>query len=199
MMGRILRRIFKTPVRESKESFYKKQGNLIAGKNCQIDNLNVTIFGASPGILNVEIGDDCMLEGNLYLYSSASKIKIGDRVFFAGGSSIYCYDEVEVGSDVMISWGCTVIDTNAHSLNSKDRMNDVVDWKKGWEYKNWSVVESKKVKIGASVWIGFNSIILKGVDLGGGSIVGAGSVVSKSFEAYSVIGGNPAVFIKKAV
>jgi acetyltransferase-like isoleucine patch superfamily enzyme len=97
----------------------------------------------------------------------------------------------------MFSWGCTIIDTNAHSLNSGERLNDVIDWKKGWQYKNWSVVESKAILIKEKCWIGFNSIVMKGVTLEEGTIVAAGSVVTKTSEPYSMIGGNPARFIKK--
>ena len=46
-------------------------------------------------------------------------------------------------------------------------------------------------------WIGFNSIITKGVTLKEGTIIACGSVVQKSTERYSIYGGNPATFIKK--
>lgn len=57
---------------------------------------------------------------------------------------------------------------------------------------------SKKVIINDYCWIGQGAVILPGVELGPRTIVGAGSVVTKSFpEGYSVIGGNPAKLIKK--
>lgn len=58
-------------------------------------------------------------------------------------------------------------------------------------------VEAKNVILGESCWIGFNSVILPGVILGNHTIVGAGSVVTKSFpEGHCVIAGNPARKIK---
>lgn len=57
--------------------------------------------------------------------------------------------------------------------------------------------EVKSVVIGEYCWIGMNSTILPGVELGDHTVVGAGSVVTKSFkEGYCVIGGNPARLIK---
>ena len=103
----------------------------------------------------------------------------------------------------MISWGCTIIDTDAHSLNWNHRIKDVLDWKKGLTdgkvgaYKDWSNVTSSNIKIEDKVWIGFNSIILKGVTIGQGAVIAAGSVVTKDVPAFTLVGGNPAKIIKK--
>jgi acetyltransferase-like isoleucine patch superfamily enzyme len=53
------------------------------------------------------------------------------------------------------------------------------------------------VYIGHDVWIGTRAIILSGVTLGNGCVVGAGSVVTKTFPAYSIIAGNPACAVRK--
>ncbi|MBA2613901.1 MAG: acyltransferase [Bacteroidetes bacterium] len=103
----------------------------------------------------------------------------------------------------MFSWGCTVSDTDAHSLSWEERKNDVKEWKKGLdegkegEYKNWSKVRTQPILISDKCWIGFNSIILKGVSLSEECVVGAGSIVTKSFEKGNIIAGNPASLIKK--
>lgn len=52
-------------------------------------------------------------------------------------------------------------------------------------------------KIGNNVWIGRNAIILQGIEIGDGSIVAAGSVVTKSVPPFSIVGGNPARIIKR--
>ena len=58
--------------------------------------------------------------------------------------------------------------------------------------------EAKPIKLGEACWIGMNSMILPGVELGPHTVVGAGAVVTKSFpEGYCVIAGNPARKIKE--
>lgn len=196
----IFKRIFSRNMKNIPKSTLEiliENGHLRVGNNSNIEGLQIHTHGLESGTLNIEIGDDCYLMGSISLYSSKAKVKIGDRVFIAPNSTIFCYDNIEIENDVMFSWGCTVIDTNAHSLNSEERLNDVLDWKKGWEFKNWSVVESKPILIKKKSWIGFNSLIMKGVILNEGAIVASGSVVTKEVESYSIVGGNPAFFIKK--
>lgn len=176
-----------------------QKGHLIVGNNTDIKGLQIQTHGLENGYLNIEIGSGCYLMGSIALYSSKAKIKIGNGVFIGPNTTLFCYDSIEIENDVMLSWGCTIIDTNAHSLKSEERLDDVSDWKNGWEYKNWSVVESKKVLIKKKSWVGFNSIVMKGVTINEGSIVAAGSVVTKDVDCYNIVGGNPAVFIKKTI
>lgn len=57
--------------------------------------------------------------------------------------------------------------------------------------------DSFKTVIGNDVWIGHGAIIIAGVHIGDGAIIAAGSVVTKDVQSYSIVGGNPAKFIKK--
>ncbi len=54
----------------------------------------------------------------------------------------------------------------------------------------------QKTNIGNDVWIGHGAIVLPGVTIGNGAIVAAGAVVTKDVLPYSIVGGNPAVFIR---
>ena len=61
----------------------------------------------------------------------------------------------------------------------------------------WSDVANQPIKICKNAWIGTRSIILKGVTIGEGAIVAAGSVVTKDVPPYTLVAGNPAIVKKK--
>ena len=103
-------------------------------------------------------------------------------------------DKVEIGAGVLIAWGCSIVDHNSHSIEWKLRENDTKLWIQG--LKEWDHVKVAPVKICDHAWIGFNSIILKGVTIGNGAVVAAGSVVTKDVAPYTVVGGNPAKVIR---
>jgi maltose O-acetyltransferase len=66
---------------------------------------------------------------------------------------------------------------------------------KGVHYR--TELNASEIVIEDDVWIGFNSVILKGVKIGRGAIIGAGSFVTKDVEAWTVNVGNPLRCIKK--
>ena len=173
-----------------------ENGNLRVGKNCDLQGLQITIYSCQAGVLNVTIGDDCHLMGNIVVYNPNAKISIGDRVFVGPNTNLIALEEIEIESDILISWGCTIMDNDSHSLRSADRATDVVDWKNGWAFKKWDLVPRKKIKIEKKSWIGFNCIVLKGITIQEGTVLASGSVVTKTYPPYSVLGGNPARLIK---
>nr|WP_317899504.1 acyltransferase [Aurantibacillus circumpalustris] len=174
------------------------------GKNSKLENLKIEVRHPERIEPLIEIGEESIVMGRIVLETKTAKVKIGNNSF-VGDCLLVCADNISIGSDVMFSWGCTIIDTDAHSLNWDDRKKDVKDWKKGIEenqtgkYKDWSKVISKKIVVEDKAWIGFNVIILKGVTIGEGAVVAAGSVVTKNVMPYTLVGGNPAVEIKKLI
>ncbi len=113
------------------------------------------------------------------------KIKIGDRVGISG-STIYAWDSIEIGDDTIIGVNVKIVDTDFHPIDPEKRING----------EN-SAATTKPVKIGNNVFVGMNSLILKGTEIGDNCVIGAGSVVSGKFPAGSVIAGNPAKVIKE--
>ena len=100
-----------------------------------------------------------------------------------------------IKDNVQIAFGTVFFDHNSHSLNYKFRRNDLPN--RLMSSKDWSDVKSENIIIEDDVWIGTNSIILKGVKLGRGSVIAAGSVVTKSTKPFHIYGGNPAKIIKE--
>jgi galactoside O-acetyltransferase len=172
------------------------------GINSNVQYLNLLTRVANQNEVKVKVGSDCLIQGDFIFETAAGKITIGDRTFI-GGSKFICIEAIEIGNDAMFSWGCTVVDNNAHSLVWEERKNDVLNWKKGMDenvigkYKDWSNVQRKKVVIKDKAWIGFNSIFLKGVTIGEGAIVAAGSVVREDVPVFVLVAGNPAKIIKQ--
>lgn len=144
--------------------------------------------------VSLEIGKSSIIEGSILFDREDASVLIGDRTFI-GASLIVCAEKIEIGNDVLVSWGCSIVDHDSHAVDWLSRKNDVIAWKQG--KKDWFGVRVKSVKINDRVWIGFNSIILKGVTIGEGAIVGAGSVVTKDVSPYTIVAGNPARVIRE--
>ena len=143
---------------------------------------------------NLSIGKGSIVEGHLVFECEDASISIGKNTFI-GDSSIISAEKIEIGNDVLISWGCIIIDHNSHSIHFQNRKDDVKKWFDG--SKDWSGVIRKPVIIKDKSWIGFNSIILKNVTIGEGAIIGAGSVVTKDIPPYTIVAGNPARIIRE--
>ncbi|OHD14696.1 MAG: hypothetical protein A2086_16810 [Spirochaetes bacterium GWD1_27_9] len=136
---------------------------------------------------NVHIGEESFLTSNCYLNGFSQTLTIGKKTTIEGSTFFLSepFSRIEIGDDCMFSFNIDVRNGDSHSiidLATNKRIN-----------------YHKNVKIGNHVWIGYNSIILKGVEIEDGSIVAAGSVVTKSIPTNCVAGGNPAKIIKKNV
>lgn len=140
------------------------------------------------------VGRDSIFSATTRFERNCGEIVVGDRCF-VGRSNFICHTRITIDNDVIISWGVTIVDHNSHSLLAIDRSVDVKNWASG--LKDWKNVTCSPVHIKEKAWIGFNVIILKGVTIGCGAIIGAGSVVTKDIPPYCVAAGNPARVIRE--
>lgn len=115
----------------------------------------------------------------LYLDAPGATISVGNGTYLNRRTEITCKSNVAIGEDCAISWDVLITDTDYHQFGDSDPVNPV--------------------KIGNRVWIGAKAIILKGVTIGDGAVIAAGSVVTKDVPAGTLAAGNPATIVRGGV
>ncbi|MEI7811042.1 MAG: acyltransferase, partial [Ignavibacteria bacterium] len=120
---------------------------------------------------------------SIYVESDA-ELTIGDNAGFSG-VSIFCSKKISIGDYFTCGGNVFIWDTDFHPLDYLERR----------KHNREKIIE-KPIEIGSDVFIGANTIILKGVKIGGRSIIAAGSIVTKDIPCDEIWGGNPARFIK---
>ncbi len=155
---------------------------ICSSKDCNIDSVyigdksSVTVGKeAIVDIRNCEINN----ESKINIYSGSLKI---EDTYIGEHSVIHTYKNIQIGSGTIISWNVSIMDGDGHSVLHNEDSNRPQD-----------------IIIDKNVWIGNNSIILKGVTIGEGSVVAAGSVVTKNVPPRTIVAGNPAKVIKENI
>ncbi|MFE2861286.1 acyltransferase [Sphingobacterium multivorum] len=130
-----------------------------------------------------KIGKNVNIERRAF-FSKGFDIEIGDN----SGLGINCVvpGDIIIGKDVMMGPNVYIFGGSTHVFQNRDV-----------PMRLQGRVKCNRVIIGDDVWIGRQVIINHGKTISTGSIVAAGSVVTKDFPEYSIIGGNPASLIRK--
>ncbi|MEX0639071.1 MAG: acyltransferase [Balneolaceae bacterium] len=125
-----------------------------------------------------------LLAGNCQFYSGVrleigpgGTLLIGNGTYLNRNTLIVCEDRVEVGENCKIAWDVIIMDSDLHPIDDT------------------TPIVNKPVRIENGVWIGCRSIILKGVTIGYGAVIAAGSVVTKDIPPRTIYGGSPAKLI----
>lgn len=171
-----------------------RSGIIDVGDYTSVNYLWMVLNGVTHNQGKISIGSESKIEGNLVTERRKAKILVGKNTYI-GRSSLISANEIRVGKNVLIAWGVTLIDHDSHSIYLRQRLNDIKI--RHIRDKDWSNVLIKPIEIKDGAWIGFNSIVLKGVIVGKNSIVAAGSVVTKNVPPNTLVGGNPAKIIKR--
>src|SRR5690554_3494159 len=101
------------------------------------------------------------------------------------GSCIHAKSKITIGKNCLIAGNCQIIDSNGHETLMERPLDRI-----------FSMDKPREIIIEDNVWIGANCIVLKGVKIGSGSIIAAGSVVVESIPENVIARGNPAQVIK---
>ncbi len=122
-----------------------------------------------PGVKLTSLGATAGKPARLTIGAYSS---VGDR------TQIHCCEDVAIGDYVLISWDCNILENNFHTTTDGG-------------------IKSAPIRIADRVWIGCRVIILAGVTIGEGSVVAAGSVVTRDVPPGTLVAGNPARVIRE--
>lgn len=106
------------------------------------------------------------------------KLTFADNVWINEAVRIDCVHSIELGQNTLVGEGVMILDTNFHDV------------------EQGAPVKTAPVSIGKNVWLGSRSIILPGVTIGDHSVIGAGSVVTRSIPSHTLAAGSPCTAIR---
>ncbi len=137
---------------------------------CESDKIgkNTRIWAFAHVMKDVIIGEDCNLGDGSFVESG---VKIGDRVTIKNGVSVW--NGVEVEDDVFLGPNCVLT-------------NDLLPRSKVYHNENIKTILSRGASVGA------NATIVCGTTIGEYALIGAGAVVTKNIDPFSLVVGNPA-------
>lgn len=158
--------------------------------NCK----NLYLYSGMPlilGQLKIEVGDNVRMSGiSTFSGRAATKtmplLKIGSNVDIGWQNSISVGTTVVIGDNVRLAGKVFLAGYPGHPLNAEKRAAGLPD----------DDYQAKPITLEKDVWVGTGATILAGVIVGEGAIIAAGSVVTKSVEPFTLVAGNPAIFVK---
>ena len=129
----------------------------------------------------VALGRDVLLaEGvRLHLRDAGARLEIGDGSFLNYRTEIVAHERVSIGRGCLLAWDVQVLDSDSHRIDGAPH--------------------TAPVSIGDGVWVGCRATVLKGVTIGEGAVVAAGSVVTRDVPPRALVGGNPARVLRTDV
>ena len=142
----------------------------------------------------LQIGAHSTLDGVHFSFGENGRVKIGDYCYFTN-AVLLCELELRIGNYVVIGWNTTIADTDFHPISPSARVVDAIACSPLGRGMRRPEVARRPVIIEDDVWIGPNSTILKGVRIGVGAFIEAGSVVTRDVPARARVIGNPAQVI----
>lgn len=147
-----------------------------------IKGMRFTVLNLVSPFIEIEIGKKARLSlGRLVRIRSGSKIRvrngaevqIGDNTSLNHGCMVISHEKIIIGKDVQFGPNVLIYDHD-HDFRAKNGLKEL-------KYK------TSPVEIGDNVWIGANTVILRGTKIGNNCIIGAGSVVKGEFSDYTII------------
>jgi acetyltransferase-like isoleucine patch superfamily enzyme len=164
--------------------------NVRLGEHCYLENKNgfERFFSErDPGLV---LGDGVVV----YTWTSfsverAGLVEVGDGTILVG-AQFMCAEHIRIGRRVVVSYNVTIADSDFHPFDPDLRREDIEALTPG-SSRPRPPLASAPVIVDDDVWIGIGALILKGVHIGSGARIQAGSVVTRDVPPHATIAGNP--------
>ena len=137
------------------------------------------------------IGEHCTMDGVHFAVGRSGRVEIGNHCYFTN-AVLLCELELRFGDYVLIGWNTTIADSDFHPIDPARRIADVIACSPLGEALPRPEIPCKAVIIENNVWIGPNATILKGVRIGAGAVIEAGSLITHDVPPGARMLGNPA-------
>lgn len=143
----------------------------------------------------ISIGAHSIIRGELTVFGDRAELAIGSWCYVGDGAKIWSVKRITIGNRVLVSHNVSIFDSQTHPLNPYNRHKQFRDILTTGHPGTLDLGQ-EDVVIDDDVWVGCNSVVLRGVHLNEGCVIGAGSVVTKSIPAFALAAGNPARIIR---
>jgi acetyltransferase-like isoleucine patch superfamily enzyme len=161
-----------------------------------------TVFHDTARVFNhrrvreaIKLGKSTHVRGELLTFGHGGEISLGDFCYVGEGTRVWSAKRVSIGHRVLIAHNVTILDSLTHPLDAVQRHQHFRQIISAGHPVNVDLDE-REVAIADDAWIGCAVVILRGVSVGEGSIVGAGSVVMEDVPAWTLVAGNPARIVR---
>lgn len=148
-------------------------------KSCGGEPISNKVVGSSFVIgknARVVLNKCWFYSGATLVVKPSAQLEIGKEVGFNDGAYLEASKSIIIGDDVVFGHDVEIRDSDGHSIGQKTQSSPIV--------------------IGNHVFVGSKSIVLKGVHIGDGAVIAAGSIVNKDVLPHTMVGGNPARFLR---
>jgi acetyltransferase-like isoleucine patch superfamily enzyme len=142
----------------------------------------------------LRIGSQCTMDGVHFAIGTEGRVEIGDYCYFTN-AVLLCECELRIGDYVVIGWNTAIADTDFHPLAPAERIADAIACSPLGKGRARPEIPRRPVIIEEDVWIGPSATILKGVRIGAGAFVEAGTVVTRDVPSRARVLGNPAQIV----
>jgi acetyltransferase-like isoleucine patch superfamily enzyme len=142
------------------------------------------------------MGANCTMHGVHFSLGPEAKVRIGDYCYFTA-AILLCELEITFGDYVVVGWNTTIADADFHPLEPAERIADAIACSPLGKGRPRPEVARRPIIVEDNVWIGPNVAILKGVRIGAGAWIEAGSLVTRDVPPGARVMGNPAQVIGK--